>query len=122
MSKGIRILIVEDEEIILADVERQLRKHGYAIAGTASSGADAVREASSRDPDLILMDVRLQGTMSGVEAAREIRRISRAPILFVSAHANTLAAQLPELAGHNGVLVKPFSPTQLCEAIESMLS
>lgn len=122
MSEGPRVLVVEDEEIILEDMRRRLRKQGYVIAGTASSGLEAIRAAASTSPDIVLMDLRLQGSMNGMEAARQIRQNSDVPILFVSAHANTLASTLPNLPGKNGVLVKPFSPNQLNDAIESMLS
>lgn len=122
MSNGRRVLVVEDEEIILADVTRQLRKQGYAIAGTASSGTEAIRAALAANPDIVLMDLRLQGSMNGLAAARKIRETSAVPILFVSAHAGALAASLPDLPGHNRVLLKPFSPSELHEAIEAMLS
>ena len=116
-----RVLVVEDEEIILADVQRQLRKQGYTIAGTASSGEEAIRAAASTSPDIIVMDIRLQGRINGLEAARRIRESSAVPILFVSAHAGALAANLPNLPGHNSILLKPFSPTELREAIQAML-
>ena len=122
MSEGRRVLVVEDEEIILADMQRQLRKQGYTIAGTASSGADAIRAAATTHPDIILMDLRLQGRVNGLEAARRIRETSAVPILFVSAHAGALATNLPNLPGHNSVLLKPFTPTELCEAIQKMLA
>ena len=122
MSEARRVLVVEDEEIILADITRQLRKHGYVIAGTASSGAQAIRAAATTNPHVILMDLRLQGSMNGYEAARRIRESSQVPILFVSAHASALGASLPELPGRNGVLLKPFSPSELRDAIELMLS
>jgi two-component system, cell cycle sensor histidine kinase and response regulator CckA len=122
MSKRGRVLVVEDEEIILADVTRQLRKQGYVIAGTASSGTEAIRAAGTTNPDIVLMDLRLQGRMNGLEAARQIREASAVPILFVSAHAGALAASLPDLPGRNRVLLKPFSPSELHEAIEAMLA
>ena len=121
MSEARRVLVVEDEEIILADMTRQLRKQGYVIAGTACSGAEAVTAATTANPDIVLMDLRLRGNVNGLEAARQIRETSAVPILFVSAQAGAIAANISKLAGHNGVLLKPFSPGELREAIESML-
>ena len=74
MTKQRRVLLVEDEEIILADLSRTLEKQGYEIAGTALSGSEAVLVAASVQPDVVLMDVQLQGRMDGLEAARQIRQ------------------------------------------------
>jgi CheY-like chemotaxis protein len=116
-----RLLVVEDEEIILADLVRTLRKQGYEIVGTASSGPDAIRIASEANPDLILMDVRLQGRMDGIEAARRIREVSAVPILFVTAHARALAEDLTKWPGRYASIAKPFSPSELRESIDAIL-
>src|SRR5207302_6987906 len=68
-----RILVVEDEAITAADLQDRLVQLGYEIAGWAVTGADAVKLARSEQPDLVLMDIRLKGRMTGIEAAREIR-------------------------------------------------
>src|SRR4051794_24263381 len=122
MSEAKRILVVEDEEIILADLTRQLRRHGYIIAATASSAEESVQAAATATPDIVLMDVRLKGRLNGMDAARMIRQISDVPILFVTAHANSIARRVHELKHKCAVLVKPFSPNQLHEAIEMLLS
>ena len=69
---GLRILLVEDEILIAEDARLHLERMGYVVVGTAASGPEACKAAELR-PDLILMDVRLQGAMNGVEAARRIR-------------------------------------------------
>ncbi len=116
-----RVLLVDDEEIILADLAHTLCKQGYEIAGTAASGREAIEAAAVNKPDLVLMDVRLQGNTDGVEAARQIRQTSDVPILFVTAHARVLALEMAELPGRYGWIAKPFSPSQLRETIESIL-
>ncbi|MBV8818399.1 MAG: response regulator [Acidobacteriaceae bacterium] len=121
MNHAKKIVIVEDEEIICADLSRTLQKFGYQVAGTASSGPEAIQIASTAQPDLVLMDVRLQGSMDGIEAARNIRKHSNVPILFVTAHAGARALNLSELPGKFGSIAKPFSPAQLRETIESIL-
>ncbi len=83
MTKSELILLVK-EEIILADLARALRKQGYEVAGTAQSAAAVVQ------PDVVLMDVRLQGSMDGAEAARQIRRTSEVPIVFLTANVSAL--------------------------------
>jgi CheY-like chemotaxis protein len=117
-----RILLVEDEEIVLAAVTLQLQRTGFEVVATASSGEAAIEAAAVKRPDIILMDLRLQGRMNGLEAARQIRQSSTAPILFVTAHAHKLSAVLQDLPGNNRVLSKPFSTSELRGAIDSALS
>jgi CheY-like chemotaxis protein len=117
----LRLLVVEDEEINLADLVRTLRKLGYRIAATASSRPKAIRAAASANPDLVLMDVRLKGDMDGIEAARQIREASEVPILFVTAHTGGVTPKIAELPGHFGTISKPFSPSKLRDAIDATL-
>ena len=121
MTDRKRLLLVEDEQIILADLARLLSKQGYEIVGTAQSGPEAIAAAAATQPDLVLMDVQLQGSMDGLEAARQIWQTARVPIVFVSAHTHVLKAALFELPDHFGSITKPFSPSQLRETVESML-
>lgn len=121
MTARKRILLVDDEEIILADLGRTLRKQGYEIAGTALSGPEAIQAAAELKPDLVLMDVRLQGSMDGIEAARQIWRASGVPVVFVTAHVGALALRTAELPGPYSSIGKPYSPAELCRTIESFL-
>jgi CheY-like chemotaxis protein len=69
-----RILIVEDEAIVAMDIESRIPAMGYEFAGRAVSGAQALALTAERRPDLILMDIHLQGEMDGISAAEEINR------------------------------------------------
>lgn len=121
MSDRKRILLVEDEQIILADLARMLTKQGYEVVGSAQSGQEALAAALTTQPDLVLMDMQLQGSMNGVEAARQIWESLEVPIVFVSAHTRLLAPALAEAPGRCRLIVKPFSPSQLKDVVESML-
>jgi DNA-binding response OmpR family regulator len=114
-----RILVVEDEILIAEDLQVNLRKLGYDVVGSAVSGSEAVKKACENKPDLVLMDVRLQGAMDGVEAARRIRSHADVPIIYITAHAAVLASL--ELGHRCTSLAKPFSPAQLRSAIEAIL-
>src|SRR5271156_4711376 len=83
-----RILIVEDESIVALDLERTLQRLGYQIVGRAATGADAVAAADTHRPDVVLMDIGLRGTMSGTEAAAEIRKRLDLPIIYLTSHAD----------------------------------
>ena len=113
-----RILIVEDEILIAEDLRLLLQRMGYQVVGTASSGAEAIRKAGQLHPDLVLMDVRLQGAMDGIETARQIRKTANIPIIYVTAHASVLASLEEDRCTR---LAKPFSPSQLQSAINGVL-
>ena len=63
------ILVVEDESIVAKDIQVCLRKLGYEVISTCSSGEDAIDKALEMKPDLIMMDIMLKGDMSGIDAA-----------------------------------------------------
>lgn len=114
-----KILIVEDEILIAEDLRLVLQRMGYQVVGTASSGVEAIGKADQLHPNLVLMDVRLQGAMNGIETARQIRKTANVPIIYVTAHAAVLAS----LEEDDGCirLAKPFSPVQLQSAVRTAL-
>lgn len=119
---GIRILIVEYRPAGNPFIEAVLRKRNLTVAGHAASGPEAVRDALSLRPDLILMDVQLQADMSGVEAACIIRARERIPIIFMANEKNS--EMLAAVGNDNayGYIHKPFSADELVVAIQIALS
>lgn len=115
------VLIVEDEQIVAVDLEGHLQRLGYQVLDTAASGEEACEKAARVQPDLVLMDVRLEGTMDGIEAAQRIRRICPAPIVFLTAYTDTATLERAKLAEPYGYLVKPFVPGDLHAAIQMAL-
>jgi CheY-like chemotaxis protein len=116
-----RILIVEDEKILAADLESKLRQLGYRVDGIATSGEQAVRLAQEREPSLILMDVRLSGTMDGVEAARRIQAKAHVPIVYLTAYSD-LFLRDPSLMQAPGLCIaKPFLISDLREVMDIAL-
>jgi|WetSurMetagenome_2_1015567.scaffolds.fasta_scaffold00450_19 PAS domain S-box-containing protein len=113
-----RIFIVEDEAIVAADLAETLVSLGYRVAGTARSGESAVEKITGLHPDLVLMDIHLDGKMDGVDAAGEIHRTSDIPIVFLTAYADN---ELLERAKHTepyGYLIKPYDDRELRSVIE----
>ena len=80
-----RLLIVEDEAIVAMDLRFKLEDLGYSVIGVARFGKDAVRMAYQESPDLILMDINLQGEMDGVVAAKPMRERHKGPVVFLTA-------------------------------------
>lgn len=108
-----RVLIVEDEAITAADLEATLHTLGYQSVGSVSSGAAAVKAAREYLPDVILMDIRLRDTMDGIAAAREIRRESDVPVVFLTANSNDETLLRASAAGAYGYILKPFRTQDL---------
>jgi CheY-like chemotaxis protein len=109
-EKKVSVLVVEDEAIVARDIQDQLRTLGYAIAGYATRGEDAVSLVQQAKPDLVLMDIQLAGSMDGIAAAHAIRELTHlsVPIVFLTAFDadDTLArAKLTEPFGY---ILKPF--------------
>ncbi len=115
------VLIVEDEGITADHLERDLRSSGFQVAGIASSGEQAVRMAGDIFPDVILMDLRLPGPMDGVETARRIREITRAPIIYLTAFSEVFVRN-PSLMEEPCLCVaKPFALPDLLSVLRVAL-
>lgn len=87
-QKPERVLIVEDDEFIARDLALRLEALGYGVAGSLTSGEEALAKTASLNPDLIIMDIVLAGDMDGIEAARQIRRTADIPLIFLTAYAD----------------------------------
>jgi CheY-like chemotaxis protein len=116
-----RLLIVEDEAIVAADLQRQLSRLGYKVEGRAKSGEEAVRLARQFSPDLVLMDVRLIGPMDGIEAARRIYHETGIPIVYMTAYANLIMNDPHQMQPPHLCVAKPFSLSDLHEIIQIAL-
>ena len=116
-----RLLIVEDEGIIAADLASRLENLGHAVAGTASTADEAFTLASRLKPDLVLMDIVLQGPQTGISAAKRIRDALDIPIVFVTSHADTATLHSAIGAAPFGYVLKPFNERELQAAIEIAL-
>jgi PAS domain S-box-containing protein len=115
------ILIVEDETITALDIEQSLRASGYKVAGMACTGPEAIAMADQKTPDLVLMDIRLKGSMDGIEAATQIRSKLNIPIVFLTAYADRPTLQRAKSAEPFAYLLKPFEEAVLCTTIEIAL-
>ena len=115
-----RILLVDDDRLVLATLGAELKARGYELL-LASSGEEGVRVAREQSPDLVVMDVRMPG-MSGIEAARAIRESGGAPALFLSAFDESEIVGQAVAQGALGYLVKPVGANQLVPAIEAAIA
>jgi len=115
---GQSILIVEDERLVARDVQHRLTALGYTVCGSTGSGAAAIEMAESNSPDLVLMDIRLPGAVSGTEAARSIRSRFGIPIVYLTAHSDAPTLESAKAADPFGYVLKPFDGRQLHAALQ----
>jgi PAS domain S-box-containing protein len=122
------ILVVEDERITAEDIRAGLEFEGYKVPVICSTGEDAVEKAGRLEPDLVLMDIKLEGAMDGIEAAAQIRKSYDVPVIYLTAYSDEKTverAKVTEPSGFlvkgQGMLCKPFDEKELHAAIEITL-
>jgi response regulator NasT len=114
-----RVLLVDDEPLILATIGQVLRNAGYETA-EAASGEDALKVAQEFDPDLALLDVIMSG-MTGLELAKRLQAETDIPFMFISANAEVEIVKQASEYGAVGYLLKPFDIAQIIPAFEAAL-
>jgi CheY-like chemotaxis protein len=117
-----RILIVEDERLIAIDLQRRLMRLGYAVVALAATGVEAIQKALALRPDVVLMDIRLQGIMDGVEAAQQIQASVGIPVVFMTAYVDEETRQRVRATSPWGYLHKPFTAQQIQLALQQVLA
>ena len=117
-----RILVVEDERIIAMDIQDRLRRWGYDVPEIAASGEEALRKTERIQPNLVLMDIKLQGNMDGIEAAKEIQKRFSIPIIYVTAYADETTMSRVKATEPCGIILKPFGERELNSTIETVLN
>jgi PAS domain S-box-containing protein len=117
-ATGKRVLVVEDQRLIAADIENTLGKLGYVAVGSVASGEEAIPKAAQVRPDLVLMDIHLRGELDGIQTAELMRDRFGIPIVFLTAYADEETVTRAKGATPFGYLVKPFNERELRAAIE----
>ncbi|NLV27350.1 MAG: response regulator [Methanomicrobiales archaeon] len=121
MRKTRNILIVEDEMVISMELAGTLKRLGYHVAGQVLTGEDAIEKAGELRPDLILMDIRLQGGIDGIEAAGKISGLYDIPVVFLTAHSDDITLHRAIAVQPSGYLIKPFHDRELYSTVELSL-
>ncbi len=116
-----QILVVEDDPVISMLVTDRLTKFGYDVTATVSTGEEALTKAEKHAPDLVLMDIKLEGRMDGIETARSLRTLFDIPVIYVTAFTDEAFLERAKEAEPLGYLVKPYGERELRSAIEMAL-
>lgn len=112
------VLVVEDEAIVSRDIQQSLKKFGYSVAGSCSKAEEAIAAANELSPDIILMDIMLKGSKTGIEAAETIRETNNIPTVFLTAYADENTLAKARHAEPYGYILKPFKEIELRSVIE----
>ncbi len=116
-----KIIVVEDEAIVALNLRQQLRKLGYDVVATAASGEAALRAIAETWPDLILMDINLQGDIDGIETTARIPEEVRPPVIYLTAHAEDATLERARRTKPYGYLMKPTFEQELHATIVMVL-
>lgn len=112
------VMIVEDDLILNLLYESYLEKLGYDAEGELVYGKTAIEVAKKIDPDLILMDISLEGEIDGIEAMTEIRKFSDVPVIYITGNSDPYHVQRAKETGYIDYLVKPIEFNDLKNSIE----
>ncbi len=118
---GNRILLVEDEAVVALDIRNRLKSLGYEVIGIVSSGEEAVKVVDELVPELILMDIMLDGDMDGIEAAGAIKERHNIAVIYLTAYADAQTLQRAKITEPFGYIIKPFEDRELGTTIEMAL-
>ena len=117
----VNIMVVEDEKIVAADIRQNLTMLGYMVPAVIASGEEAIRKAAEHCPDLVLMDIRLNGKIDGIEAAKIVQARLNVPVVFITAFADEATIQRAKSTEPYGYIIKPFGKKELQSTIEIAL-
>ncbi len=117
-----KILIVEDEAVVSLDINRRLEKMGYEVLGQVASGEETLEMVQDNPPDLVLMDINLQGEIDGIETATRLYKEYNIPVIYLTAYAGESTLERAKESQPYGYILKPFKERELRATIEIAIS
>lgn len=121
-SRERKIMIVEDEGLIAADLQGRLERAGYTVPAVADSASEALRAIRETSPDLVLMDIRIKGEMDGIEVADKVRREFDVPVVYLTAYEDRGTLERASQTQAFGYIKKPIASASLQGSIEMAIS
>ena len=117
MTAKINVLIVEDDAGSALTIRQMLVAESYTVAGQAKSGAEAIALTLSTLPDIILMDISIEGDIDGIETARQIQKHNDIPIVYLTGYSDSKTVERAKKTTPLAFLLKPFSKKELAVTI-----
>ena len=118
MGEHIKIIIVEDEMLIAANISLQLQNLGYEIGGIFPRGEEALAHLKEHRADIVLLDIQLKGTLDGIETAEKIKELYNLAIIFLTANTDDIHFRRAKNTHPHAFISKPFKKLDLQHAIE----
>jgi diguanylate cyclase (GGDEF)-like protein/PAS domain S-box-containing protein len=118
---AVRIVLVEDERIVALNLKQRLSKLGYDVAAIASSAEQALFFVSRENPDLVLMDIHIDGGVDGIDTARQLIDLYQVPIIYLTAYSEESTLERARATKPYGYLLKPFSERDLHVTLQMAL-
>jgi len=114
----LRVMVVEDERVVARDLKACLEGLGYVVPALVTSGEAAIKQAAALRPDLILMDIRLEGTMDGIEAALQIWDSLQIPVIYTTGYSDQATVERSLASTFFGYILKPVKERDLYLALQ----
>lgn len=121
-NSSIKILIIEDDSIVVVLLKELLTQWGYTIVSVSDNGEDALIEYEKNKPDLLLVDIHLNGSMTGIEVVTLIKKIKDLPVIYITGDLDAQTIDDTKETSPSAYLKKPFDSNQLKATIEIALS
>ncbi len=121
MKSPAKILIVEDEMIIGANISLQLTKLGYEVTGIVTRGEEALNHVKKHKPDIVLMDIQLKGNLDGIETVQLMHKEIDIPVIYLTANADQEHFDRAKSTNPYAFISKPFKKMDLEHAIELII-
>jgi len=121
MKNPPRILIVEDERIVAFNLQQRLAHMGYEVPGVAVSGPESLDMIERLAPDLVLMDIHIEGEMDGIDVAARLTNTGSVPVIYLTAYSEDSTLERARQTKPYGYLIKPFSERELHATIQMAL-
>lgn len=124
MSKHMKgsVIIVEDDMLLSLVEGRIVNKLGYDVVAKAVDGADAIQKVKAYNPDILIMDISIKGSIDGIETVSEIRKFSDVPVIYLSGSSDKLSVERAKKTNYSDFLIKPVSVEDMTEPLEKAMS
>jgi signal transduction histidine kinase len=116
-----RIMLVEDERIVALHLQQQLATFGYDVVANVANGAQALQKIEEDHPDLVLMDIHIEGEIDGIDTAARIPPRYHIPVVYLTAYSEEATLERARATKPYGYLLKPFSERELHATIQMVL-
>ncbi|HET8711404.1 MAG TPA: response regulator [Spongiibacteraceae bacterium] len=116
-----KVMIVEDERVVAFNLRQRLLKLGYEVPAVAVSGEQALTSADQNHPDIVLMDINIEGDIDGIQTAERLGSAAPIPVIYLTAHSEEATLARARSTNPYGYLIKPFSERELHATIQMAL-